>query len=180
MISRWEDVARKTAQELGMPEEAVLESIRFYAKKTQEIASKPRVMEMDLLGIGSIQSNYPRLKKAVYNREYKLKLQRMYVKNYESKGNQTAAERCKLTIASLEEDLATFKAFLDIKQEFWKGEVTRTSIEKEYLEKHGGYIKRNAKREREKREARGEKRQVRRKKGDHVGFDGPLPFPDPE
>ena len=156
MISRWEDVARRTAAQLNLPEEVVLEHIRFYARKTVEIASRPTVMEMDLLGLGCLQASYVRLKNAVADRQRRLLLQRRYVQNYVARGNTSAADKCTANAALLEEELAMFTALLDTKQEFKNGKKRKNFLQ-EFIAEKGGYRQRKSEKNKQETIKRGGK-----------------------
>lgn len=64
MISSWETAAKKTAENLGLPEDLVREHILEICAHIRENMMRPKVLEHDFFGILTFRATYPKIYKS--------------------------------------------------------------------------------------------------------------------
>lgn len=136
MISRWKDVAKKTAEELGIPEEEVIEYIEYVARKTAEHASHPTAMETDVFGLGAFCASYGKLKKVIHHHHNRIGFQKKLLEKHIADSNDHGIERAENAIKVFEADLVSFERFVGIKLKLSQGKK-RTEFGKEYIKTKG-------------------------------------------
>ena len=136
MISRWKDVAKKTAEELGLPEEEVIEYILYTAKKIAEHASHPTAMETDVFGLGAFCASYGKLVKTIPHHERRIGFQKRLLERHIEDGYEPGILKATRAIQRFEEDLVAFERFISIKYKLSKGKK-RAEFGKEYIKTKG-------------------------------------------
>lgn len=145
MITRWEEIADRAADRLGLPKEDVRKAVAEMAKCTQNHAMHPLLMETDIFGIGYLTVKFNRIKpstarlrrvRAIRERFMAACLERNTPKELEK------AEEHKKTIALIDRDLLMLEEFTSLKNDIYRSygrkrftKATRDSLGGEYASK---------------------------------------------
>lgn len=123
MITRWQEIAKRTAIALDLPNDVVEEAILSMAEKTIEHLINPKVIETDCFGIGVLETRFGKLQKRIEVLHRIIKIKQMYVDKYILMGTEQALEKKEKylkDIAVIEKNILTFEEFLRIKEEVYK------------------------------------------------------------
>lgn len=138
MISRWQDVARKAAEKLGVDEESYLQYIEDWGQAIQSHASKPKVMQTDMFGVGYLKASYGKIKKELDTLRVKLGIRQRRLARYADRDLSVQQPMIDL-IMNVEADIQTLERFVEEKYNTLEAGITKRELEEKYREEHGTY-----------------------------------------
>ena len=156
MVSRWQDVAKKAAEKLGVDPDTYTQYIEDWGKIIQSHASKPTVMETDVFGVGYFKASFGKITKELQTLRVKLDIRQRRLKRYENR--DVDLEPMKKLISNVEEDIQILETFLGEKDTIAKEGIARRDAEESYRSEKGNYRQQQRALAAEKREAKRLKR----------------------
>ena len=118
MITRWTEVARRTAERLGLPYEVVKAAIEDMAKTTAAPAKDPTVMETDCMGLGVLELRYGKLLKRIPHLRASIAIRERYMARQKERGlpeDLVKVEKHLIAIPEYEKNIEVFEEFIRLK-----------------------------------------------------------------
>jgi len=128
MIGRWEDIADRTSDKLGIPREKGREIVERYATMARDRAIRVMDMEVSVLGLGGLRITYGKAKRHLESTSPRLDyLHRALMSKYKKiKPNISDIERLEEAIREEQRVRALLGDFIEIKKRLYDAYGTGT------------------------------------------------------